>query len=62
MPYTIAVESAVHDTLFYVERKKWSPEYSDAFKFDTRAQAETFLANVQRMNPGIERYQRARVE
>jgi hypothetical protein len=59
--YTIATPSDQHDTLFYVERKRWSPEYPDAFKFATKAQAEHHLANIKRMNPDYERYQRAYV-
>lgn len=59
--YTIAVPSMAHDTLFYVERKRWSPEYPDAFKFDTKSQAEKHLANLQRMNPDYTRYQDAYV-
>lgn len=61
MTYTIATPSTEHDTLFYVSRKRWSPEYPDAFKFDNRKQAEDHLANIKRMNPDYARYQDAYV-
>lgn len=59
MVYTIAVASDRHDTLFYVSRGKWTPEYPDAFKFKSREQAISFLANIKRMNPDNARYQNA---
>ena len=59
--YTIGRESPEHDTLFYVARNRWSPEYPDAFKFETHKQAADHLANIQRMNPDNDAYQAAHV-
>ncbi len=61
MHYTIVVNDTVHDTLFYVSRNRWSPEYPDAYKFETRQSAVDHLRNIQRMNPDNEKYQLARV-
>lgn len=59
--YTIAADDAVADTLFYVSRNRWSPEYPDAYKFETKQSAHDHLKNIQRMNPDNEKYRRAYV-
>lgn len=59
--YTIAIDDASCDTLFYVSRNRWSNEYPDAYKFRHKSEAKDHLANMQRMNPTNERYQRAYV-
>lgn len=56
MDYTIARQSDVHDTLFYVSANRWSPEYPDAFKFKTKKFATQHLANMQRMHPDNDKY------
>lgn len=61
MDYTIAIDSIQHDTLFYVSRNNWSPEYPDAYKFPSKQAAADHLKNVQRMNPDNDRYQKAYV-
>lgn len=57
--FTIGIEDDACDTLFYVSARKWSPEYPDAHKFTSRKLAEHFLANMKRMRPEDEKYQRA---
>ena len=61
MSYTIAIADTQCDTLFYVSRNRWSCEYPDAFKFVTVKSAKDHLANIKRMNPENEKYQRAYV-